>query len=149
MRKSLLVVSSMLILAVGAADRDQRNPAPRLAYDVSVFTDMSHSLGKAQARVHTTASATTYPPCRPGRGDDRCIQMYERAVRLAYQRTEPAEPRPATSTRRGTARPVAVGGPLERVTPQRRARPAMVQPSRARPAQPSQPRDEPGSTPGI
>ncbi|HMG47688.1 MAG TPA: hypothetical protein VK614_09540 [Allosphingosinicella sp.] len=24
--------------------------------------------------------ATTYPPCRPGPGDDRCIQLYERGV---------------------------------------------------------------------
>lgn len=23
---------------------------------------------------------TGYPPCRPGRGDDRCIQLYERGV---------------------------------------------------------------------
>jgi hypothetical protein len=23
---------------------------------------------------------TAYPPCRPGRGDDRCIQLYERGV---------------------------------------------------------------------
>jgi hypothetical protein len=26
-------------------------------------------------------AAADYPPCSPGRGDDRCIQLYERGVR--------------------------------------------------------------------
>jgi len=26
-------------------------------------------------------AATDYPPCSPGPGDDRCIQLYERGVR--------------------------------------------------------------------
>jgi hypothetical protein len=29
------------------------------------------------------APATSYPPCRPGHGDDNCIQLYERGVRTA------------------------------------------------------------------
>ena len=29
---------------------------------------------------------TVYRPCRPGPGDDRCIQLYERGVRASYAR---------------------------------------------------------------
>jgi hypothetical protein len=32
----------------------------------------------------TQAAPVTYRPCRPGPGDDRCIQLYERGVRASY-----------------------------------------------------------------
>ena len=45
-------------------------------------------LGDSDATAGTSPGATggpiepvtAYPPCRPGRGDDRCIQLYERGV---------------------------------------------------------------------
>lgn len=49
------------------------------------------------------AAAAEYPPCRPGPGDDRCIQLYERGVRASY--AEWRRSGDATATR------VAMGGP--------------------------------------
>ena len=58
----------------------------------------------------------TYRPCRPGPGDDRCIQLYERGVRTAYARWlrdhEVGEPRTQ----------VAMGGPEEPVAHHPRTR---------------------------
>lgn len=58
------------------------------------------------------AAAVTYRPCRPGAGDDRCIQLYERGVRASYARwlrdRGVAEPRTQVA---------AVGGPAERSAP--------------------------------
>ena len=51
-------------------------------------------------------AARTYPPCRPGAGDDRCIQLYERGVRAAYARWQ-REHGDAQASR------VAMGGPME------------------------------------
>ena len=50
-----------------------------------------------------------YRPCRPGPGDDHCIQLYERGVRAHYARW--------LRDRRGGERPtqVAMGGPDEPV----------------------------------
>ena len=54
--------------------------------------------------------AVTYRPCRPGPGDDRCIQLYERGVRAAYARWQRDRgDRPATQ--------VAMGGPMEDASP--------------------------------
>lgn len=49
------------------------------------------------------AGPLTYRPCRPGPGDDRCIQLYERGVRASY----------AAWQRHGGARRLAMGGPDE------------------------------------
>ena len=51
----------------------------------------------------------TYRPCRPGPGDDNCIQLYERGVRASYARwlREHDVPGPRTE--------VAMGGPVEAV----------------------------------
>ena len=46
----------------------------------------------------------TYRPCRPGPGDDRCIQLYEPGVRAAYARWQ---------RDRGAPVRVAMGGPDE------------------------------------
>ena len=51
--------------------------------------------------------AATFRPCRPGPGDDRCIQLYERGVRASYARW---------LRDRGIERAptqVAMGGPIE------------------------------------
>ena len=55
----------------------------------------------------------TYRPCRPGPGDDRCIQLYERGVRPAYARWLRAH------DARGARTEVAMGGPEEPVAPSR------------------------------
>ena len=44
-------------------------------------TNGDAGLRPAQA---TTAGSVNYRPCRPGPGDDSCIQLYERGVRLSY-----------------------------------------------------------------
>ena len=36
--------------------------------------------------VADAPAPVTYRPCRPGAGDDRCIQLYERGVRASYAR---------------------------------------------------------------
>lgn len=46
---------------------------PADATDVTGSTTPGAIGGPVEAR-------TGYPPCRPGRGDDRCIQLYERGV---------------------------------------------------------------------
>ncbi len=48
------------------------------------------------------AASADYPPCSPGAGDDRCIQLYEPGVRQGL----------ATWQGQGSA-PQAVGGPYE------------------------------------
>ncbi|HEX8640345.1 MAG TPA: hypothetical protein VF704_04230 [Allosphingosinicella sp.] len=60
----------------------------------------------------------TYRPCRPGRGDDRCIQLYERGVRTAYARwlRERGVERDRTE--------VAMGGPVEERSYRPRSRPS-------------------------
>lgn len=60
------------------------------------------------APVADAASApVTYRPCRPGRGDDRCIQLYERGVRASYARWL------RDRGVRGDRTEVAMGGPVE------------------------------------
>ena len=56
---------------------------------------------------YVAEAPVTYRPCRPGPGDDHCIQLYERGVRASYARWLRShdvgeEPRQ-----------VAMGGPLE------------------------------------
>jgi hypothetical protein len=73
--------------------------------------------------------AQGYPACRPGPGDDRCIQLYERGVReelAAYKATEGA----------------AMGGPFE---PAADSKPAT---SAAQTGGPKTPDDEPAETEG-
>jgi hypothetical protein len=90
MRKSPILLFAFLIAAVGAAAPKN---APRLAYDLGEGTAGTRAVAAAEAPL-----VAGYPPCRPGRGDDRCIQLYESRVRAALPR---AAPRPA------------MGGPLE------------------------------------
>ena len=61
------------------------------------------------------ATPITYQPCRPGPGDDRCIQLYERGVRASYAgwlRRHGVEAAPVQ---------VAMGGPDEAGAPRSRA----------------------------
>ena len=59
--------------------------------------------GPAQA----AATPVRYQPCRPGPGDDHCIQLYERGIRASYARWL----RNGGATERATQ--VAMGGPVE------------------------------------
>ncbi|MGZ8283203.1 MAG: hypothetical protein ACXWUN_09680 [Allosphingosinicella sp.] len=49
----------------------------------------------------------SYRPCRPGPGDDRCIQLYERGVRESYARWQ------RTATMTAPPAEIAMGGPAE------------------------------------
>ncbi|HWT13980.1 MAG TPA: hypothetical protein VN231_14595 [Allosphingosinicella sp.] len=90
MKLLALALATPLVL-VGAAYPDDAKLAPE-GYE-----------GAEQA-----TAPITYRPCRPGRGDDRCIQLYERGVRASYARwlrdRGVAEPRTQVA---------AVGGPIE------------------------------------
>ena len=79
MHKVLALAFSTPLLLIGAA---QPEPPPADAVQLS------------------------YRPCRPGPGDDRCIQLYERGVRTAYAhwRREQAD---------GPRTELAMGGPIE------------------------------------
>ena len=74
MRKSLILGVVSLLLAVGAASTH------RLRYDSSVFTGRGE-LTQTRQRV-----VREYPPCIKGVREDRCIQLYERGMRRAYDR---------------------------------------------------------------
>jgi hypothetical protein len=64
---------------------------------------------------YVAEAPVTYRPCRPGPGDDHCIQLYERGVRAAYASW--------LRDRGGEARTeVAMGGPDEPVAHHRRHR---------------------------
>jgi hypothetical protein len=77
MKKSRIVIAAALVLGVAAAVPG----GPRLSYDLTVF---SATEGGGGAHPRRGADPTrVYRPCRPGPGDDRCIQLYERGVREA------------------------------------------------------------------
>lgn len=95
MKKPLILFAACLTLAVAAKPGVQK-----LDYDSSVFGVGAQS---AYAPIHVTDTARpepAYRPCRPGRGDDNCIQLYEGRVRAAR------------ADRAAAARP-AIGGPIE------------------------------------
>jgi hypothetical protein len=136
-KKSLILFGAALVFAVGAA---APKSVAKLGYDEAVFEDFAEPT-LAEARGDAFRG---YPPCRR-RGQDRCIQTYERRVRAAML--------PMNLP--------AMGGPYERVGPypdcsraltdecvQRFDRaPARSQPRRAPPRRPAPPRDL--ETPGI
>ena len=63
--------------------------------------------GPSEAVMETasTPAAAAYPPCRPGAGDDHCIQLYERGVRAQL----------AEWNRSAGGSETAMGGPYEPV----------------------------------
>lgn len=88
MKKVLALAFTAPLLLIGAA-------LPDTAADL------------ATAPAQATAAPARYQPCRPGPGDDRCIQLYERGVRASYARW--LRDNDAT----GRATQVAMGGPVE------------------------------------
>jgi hypothetical protein len=80
--------------------------APMFLLGAAYPTDKDKEYGPTSV-IAPAPEALTYRPCRPGPGDDRCIQLYERGVRASYarwQRNRGVEPAPAQ---------VAMGGPIE------------------------------------
>lgn len=61
--------------------------------------------------------AGTYPPCRPGPGDDHCIQLYEPGVRAALASWTPRDADTVLAGEMGeattSAEATGVGGPYE------------------------------------
>ena len=81
--------------------------------------DGDAGLDRAQ---ESTAGAVNYRPCRPGPGDDNCIQLYERGVRRSYaQWVREHDPRPAPAQ-------LAMGGPAPEASAPRRAQVAAHDP---------------------
>jgi hypothetical protein len=95
-RLAVLALSAPLLL-IGAA-------YPKVQKDEAVMVDEPGYAAEAPV---------TYRPCRPGPGDDHCIQLYERGVRASYARWlrdhDPDAPRTQ----------VAMGGPEEPVAHRR------------------------------
>jgi hypothetical protein len=78
------------------------------SFDLPIKADAGVAeAGPSEAVLQPTSlpAAAAYPPCRPGAGDDHCIQLYERGVR--------AQLASWNSTASGSA--TAMGGPYEPV----------------------------------
>ena len=67
----------------------------------------------AAAELTTRRAAENYPACRPGRGDDRCIQLYEPGVR--EQLASWSQPTGGFAAAGTADTQVAMGGPYEPV----------------------------------
>jgi hypothetical protein len=79
---------------------------PDLDLSVKPDDDLAKS-GPSEAVMATTSTpaAAAYPPCRPGAGDDHCIQLYEPGVRAQL----------AGWNRAASGSDSAMGGPYEPV----------------------------------
>ncbi len=98
MAKVLVLALSAPLLLIGAAYPPDKPGGHAVGYD---------------DREEMAEAPVTYRPCRPGPGDDRCIQLYERGVRTAYARWLRDHRDDADETR------VAMGGPHEPVAAHR------------------------------
>jgi len=97
-----------------AADDAVLAKEPAVTKTALVDTDLSAksgdslaASGPSEAVLQQTAvpAAAAYPPCRPGAGDDHCIQLYERGVRAQL----------AEWNRSASGSQTAMGGPYEPV----------------------------------
>ena len=96
MKKQIALAATCLFLMVGAA-----------------YPDAPKRMDSADM-VDTTAASATYRACRPGPGDDRCIQLYERGMRSAYARwQDDQEPAPGRREVAAGVRRDAGGVPTE------------------------------------
>jgi hypothetical protein len=96
-RLTVLALSAPLLL-IGAA-------YPRFQKDETVMVEEPGYAAEA---------AVAWRPCRPGPGDDHCIQLYERGVSASYARWLRDHDSDAPRTQ------VAMGGPEEPVAHRRR-----------------------------
>ena len=100
MAKVLVLALSAPLLLIGAA-----YPPDKPGAEVDYYAD--------EPMTEIVEGPVTYRPCRPGPGDDRCIQLYERGVRASYARWL-REHRDG-----GRETQVAMGGPVEEPRAQR------------------------------
>ena len=96
MARLLFLVASAPLLLIGATQPGDKPGTP-----------MPDEMAYAEE------APITYRPCRPGPGDDRCIQLYERGVRQAYARWLRSHDAREDRTE------VAMGGPDEPLAPSR------------------------------
>ena len=75
--------------------------------------------GPIEEATAAAPAAGTYPPCRPGPGDDNCIQLYEPGVRASLASWTPRDADTVLAGEMGeatsSAEASAVGGPYEPV----------------------------------
>lgn len=108
-------------VALVAKSNDLPEATAEADLDLSVNPDsVDQGTGGPLEEVTTThAAATSYPPCRPGPGDDNCIQLYEPGVRAALASWQPradTQVAAADTTLAGEMGPATgVGGPYEPV----------------------------------
>ena len=103
MNKLAVLSLSAPLLLIGAA-------YPKIEKSAGTYEDA----GAYADAGYADEAPVRYRPCRPGPGDDHCIQLYERGVRASYARWlrhHDAGERP---------REVAMGGPDEPVMRPRR-----------------------------
>ena len=102
MNKLAVLSLSAPLLLIGAA-------YPKIEKSAGTYEDA----GAYADAGYADEAPVRYRPCRPGPGDDHCIQLYERGVRASYARwlRHDAGERP---------REVAMGGPDEPVMRPRR-----------------------------
>jgi len=98
MKKQIALAATCLFLMVGAA-----------------YPDAPKRMDAADAAAGDTSVApATYRACRPGPGDDRCIQLYERGMRSSYARwREDRAPAPVRQEAVAGVRRDAGGVPTE------------------------------------
>ena len=101
MARLLLLAASVPLFLIGAA------------YPAAKTGEKPDAMPEGGRHYLQEASPVTYPPCRPGPGDDHCIQLYERGVRASYARWLRDHDATAPRTQ------VAMGGPEEPVAHRR------------------------------
>jgi len=87
------------------------NAAPAESSDMSGAGGPYESVETAAADTAPRAAARNYPACRPGPGDDRCIQLYEPGVRAELA----SWTQPSGGFAGAADTQVAMGGPYEPV----------------------------------
>jgi len=87
--------------------------------DLAESPGADKGLGGPLEEVNTASATGTYPPCRPGPGDDNCIQLYEPGVRAALASWTPRDADTVLAGEMGeatsSADATAVGGPYDPV----------------------------------
>ena len=108
-------------LAAASAEAGDKPVAADSDLDLAVAPDsLDKGMGGPLEEVTKTASVETaaanYPPCRPGPGDDHCIQLYEPGVRAALASwNPPADTTLAAAMGETPVEATGVGGPYEPV----------------------------------
>jgi hypothetical protein len=108
-------------LATASADKGDKLVTADADLDLAISPDsldkgIGGPLEEVDAPAATTSTTAGYPPCRPGPGDDHCIQLYEPGVRAALASwNPPADTVLAAEMGESPAEATGVGGPYEPV----------------------------------